>query len=83
MKTTLDMPDRLFRRAKARASERGITLKALINTAVEQSLAVAPRPWSAVLASLPKVPAGTLEAVRARVAEADAADLASWNDPGP
>ena len=39
MKTTLEMPDELFRRAKATAAQRGQSLKQLVNTALERELA--------------------------------------------
>ncbi len=39
MKTTLEMPDELFRRAKAVAARRGQSLKQLVTTAVERELA--------------------------------------------
>ncbi|HEY8991063.1 MAG TPA: hypothetical protein VIM46_03735 [Luteolibacter sp.] len=81
MKTTIDLPDPLFRRAKATASERGISLKSFITNAVEQSLNAPARPWSALLSSLPEVPTETLATVQARVAEADAADLAQTDTP--
>jgi len=39
MKTTLEMPDKLFRRAKATAAQRGQTLKQLVTAALERELA--------------------------------------------
>lgn len=39
MKTTLEIPDALFRRAKSRAAERGQTLKALVTEALQEKLA--------------------------------------------
>ena len=39
MKTTLEIPDPLFRRAKSRAAERGQTLKALVTEALQEKLA--------------------------------------------
>lgn len=39
MKTTLEIPDPLFRRAKARAAERGQTLKQLVTEALQEKLA--------------------------------------------
>lgn len=36
MKTTLELPDDLFRRAKAKAATQGITLKQLVTEAVEE-----------------------------------------------
>lgn len=43
MKTTLELPDDLFRRAKAKAATQGITLKQLITEAVEERVR-GPRP---------------------------------------
>ena len=39
MKTTLEMPDELFRRAKAKAAQRGQSLKQLVTVAIERELA--------------------------------------------
>jgi len=39
MKTTLEMPDELFRRAKTVAAKRGQSLKQLVTTALERELA--------------------------------------------
>ena len=39
MKTTLEMPDKLFRRAKATAAQRGQSLKQLVTVAIERELA--------------------------------------------
>ena len=44
MKTTLEMPDELFRRAKATAAKRGQSLKQLVTTAVEHELAKPSKP---------------------------------------
>ncbi|HVE48945.1 MAG TPA: hypothetical protein VNG69_04915 [Casimicrobiaceae bacterium] len=38
MKTTLEIPDQLFRTAKSRAAERGQTLKQLITEALQEKL---------------------------------------------
>lgn len=38
MKTTVDIPDTLFRRAKAAAATEGISLKVLISDALERRL---------------------------------------------
>ena len=38
MKTTLEIPDTLFRRAKSTAAERGQTLKALVTEALQEKL---------------------------------------------
>ncbi len=48
MRTTLDLPDDLLRRAKIAAVERGTTLRGLVGAALERELAIprskAPRP---------------------------------------
>ena len=38
MKTTLEVPDRLFRKAKATAAERGQSLKAFVTEALQEKL---------------------------------------------
>ncbi len=83
VKTTVDLPDPIYRRAKAKAAERGISLKTFITDAVESSLAVPTRSWATVLASLPELPADLLKAVAARVAEADAYDVATQKSSSP
>lgn len=48
MKTTLEIPDALFRRAKSAAAERGIPLRELISEALADKLqgpAVNDKPW--------------------------------------
>ena len=44
MKTTIEIPDELFRKAKATAAIRGESLKELIREALETSLAAVPPP---------------------------------------
>ena len=39
MKTTIEIPDPLFRKAKSRAAERGQTLKELVTEALQDKLA--------------------------------------------
>jgi len=39
VKTTIEIPDSLFRKAKARAAERGLTLKQLVTEALGEKLA--------------------------------------------
>ncbi|HEV2697542.1 MAG TPA: hypothetical protein VGU90_06085 [Terriglobales bacterium] len=38
MKTTLEIPDAVFRRAKSKAAERGIPLRQFVTEAVEEKL---------------------------------------------
>jgi hypothetical protein len=49
VKTTLEIPDPVFRRAKSAAAERGIALRAFVTEAVEEKLATASKkedkPW--------------------------------------
>jgi hypothetical protein len=49
MKTTLEIPDGIFRRAKSAAAERGVPLREFVTQAVREKLAAvsAPpeRPW--------------------------------------
>ena len=47
VKTTLEIPDVLFRRAKSVAAERGIPLRQLVTEAVQEKLKVTPheKPW--------------------------------------
>jgi hypothetical protein len=48
MKTTLEIPDALFRRAKSAAAERGIPLRELVSEALADKLRVnriEERPW--------------------------------------
>ena len=54
MKTTLEIPDFLFRRAKSLAAERGISLRQFVTEAVQEKLKVTPqeRPWMKHLGKL-------------------------------
>jgi len=49
MKTTLEIPDPIFRRAKSKAAERGIPLRQFVTEAVEDKLKAAAvesqKPW--------------------------------------
>jgi len=49
MKTTLEIPDTLFRRAKSVAAERGVALRVFVTEAVEEKLAATSnqelKPW--------------------------------------
>jgi len=47
MKTTLEIPDFLFRRAKSVAAERGIPLRQLVTEAVQEKLKTSAqeKPW--------------------------------------
>jgi hypothetical protein len=49
MKTTLEIPDQVFRRAKSKAAEQGIPLRQFVTEAVEDKLKAEPvlvaKPW--------------------------------------
>ena len=56
MKTTLEIPDAIFRRAKSEAAERGIPLREFISEAVREKLAsrgrATDKPWMAAFGKL-------------------------------
>ena len=56
MKTTLEIPDPIFRRAKVVAAQRGIALRAFVTEAVEEKLAAASqtqeKPWLRLVGGL-------------------------------
>jgi len=56
MKTTLEIPDAIFRRAKSVAADRGIPLREFVTQAVKEKLEgneqQAPKPWMAAVGKL-------------------------------
>lgn len=56
MKTTLEIPDPVFRKAKAKAAERGIPLRQFVTEAVEEKLArpieIEEKPWLKMIGGL-------------------------------
>ena len=56
MKTTLEIPDNIFRRAKSAAAERGIPFREFVTEAVKDKLAAGAkattRPWMAAFGKL-------------------------------
>ena len=56
MKTTLEIPDAIFRRAKSAAAERGIPLREFVTEAVKDKLAskgrAEARPWMKLVGKL-------------------------------
>lgn len=75
MKTTIDLPDPLFRRLKASAAINGISLKSFITQAVEKSLDTSENDWRRVITTLPQVSEETLETIRQRVENSDREDI--------
>ena len=82
MKTTLEIPDFVFRRAKSVAAERGIPLRQLVTEAVQEKLkATSPgRPWMKHFGKLKHAP-GERKRVERRVDDAfERIDRQIWND---
>ncbi|MGA1983480.1 MAG: hypothetical protein ABSG84_13570 [Acidobacteriaceae bacterium] len=56
MKTTLEIPDPIFRRAKSVAAERGVALRVFVTEAVEEKLAAVSqkeqKPWARLAGGL-------------------------------
>jgi len=59
MKTTLEIPDTIFRRAKSVAAERGIPLREFVTEAVKDKLAANPKaggkPWIKYMGKLKRL----------------------------
>ena len=68
MKTTLEIPDVLFRRAKSAAAERGIPLRQLVTEAVQEKLRASSqqKPWMRHLGKL-RHPRGERKQIEKRV----------------
>jgi len=73
VKTTLEIPDLLFRRAKSVAAERGIPLRQFVTEAVQDKLnstsGTRPKPWMKHLGKLKPVP-GEARQIEKRIEEA-------------
>ncbi|HEV2690291.1 MAG TPA: hypothetical protein VGV35_17155 [Bryobacteraceae bacterium] len=53
MKTTLEIPDSIFRRAKVRAAQQGIPLRQFVSEAVEEKIrGVGEKPWMRMVGQL-------------------------------
>jgi len=75
MKTTIDLPDSLFRKAKVHAASSGISLKNFVTRAIEQSLQNPQKSIAEKLAELPTLSPATLRTVAKRVEQSDKDDL--------
>ena len=58
MRTTLDLPDEIFRQLKARAALLGTTVKELLTSYVEHGLRQSSRPAARRRSALPVIPRG-------------------------
>jgi len=68
MKTTLEIPDVLFRRVKSKAAERGQTLREFVSEALQEKLAAGPE-WRQGFGKLRRLHEET-KRVQARIHEA-------------
>ena len=73
MKTTVEIPDALFRRAKSRAAQRGVSLKQIVTEALREKFAhdsdgasSTPPPWMAGFGQLSRLRRET-ERIQARI----------------
>lgn len=83
MKTTLEIPDPVFRRAKSRAAERGIPLRQFVTEAVEDKLKGAPvsgeKPWMKHVGKLKDLRKETRRINRAIEEAFEKIDAEAWN----
>ena len=81
MKTTVEIPDALFRRAKAAAAKEGVSLKTFFNEAISQRLcrSEAPRkPWEAGFGELRHLHAENQRILRVIEEEFETVDEEDW-----
>ncbi len=82
MKTTLEMPDPIFRRAKARAAESGIPLRQFVTQAVQEKLDRAPtaeeKPWMKHAGKLKHLKAENARVLKVIEAEFETIDHEDW-----
>ena len=77
MKTTLEIPDSVFRRAKAGAAERGITLREFVTEAVKEKLSAeakaGEKPWVKHMGKLNRRPSASMRGLKKTPEKIDAA----------
>jgi hypothetical protein len=82
MKTTVEIPDALFRKAKATAAERGVSLKVLLTDAVREHLQrgtkPAPPPWLSAFGGLRHLHKETKKLNRVLEQEFEQIDEEEW-----
>ena len=82
MKTTLDLPDSLFRRAKSAAAERGIPLRELVSEALAEKLSGSlsgEKPWMRSFGGLKGVRKESARIMRAIEEEFETVDAEDQN----
>jgi hypothetical protein len=82
MKTTLEIPDTVFRRAKAKAAERGIPFREFITEAVKDKLAsdakASEKPWIKHLGKLKHLHKETARINRLIAKDSERIDVEMW-----
>ena len=84
MKTTVELPDSLFRKLKSTAAEEGKSLKELLTEAVTDRLRRGPagdrpaRPWEAAFGGMKALHRENLRIDRAIAAEFESVDEEEW-----
>ena len=69
MKTTVEIPDRLFRAAKTAAATRGLSLKRFLTEALQEKLARSPLRHTDWPVPPPKLALGELQRIEATIDE--------------
>jgi hypothetical protein len=64
MKTTVEIPDRLFREAKTAAASRGLSLKMFLTEALQEKLAGPRRPRAAWPVPPPQLAKGEMQRIQ-------------------
>ena len=81
MKTTLEIPDRLFKRAKSVAAERGIPFRELVAEALSEKLSTPPKgakPWMKSFGALHDLRKETVRVQHAIDTEFEHIDVEEW-----
>jgi hypothetical protein len=82
VKTTLEIPDSIFRQAKSLAAKRGIALRALVTEAVGEKVAAASRegekPWLKFAGGLKHLHTETVRINRVLESEFETIDPEEW-----
>jgi hypothetical protein len=83
MKTTLEIPDRIFRRAKSVAAARGVPLREFVTQAVKEKLAASStlpdRPWVRHMGKLKHLHEETERINRIIEADSEKIDAEMWS----
>lgn len=82
MKTTLEIPDRIFRRAKSAAAARGVSLREFVTEAVKDKLAdgskARQKPWIKLMGKLKRLHKETVRINRRIEEDSEKIDSEMW-----